>query len=209
MSGSADPTLGDGGPADPPAAAVSWRERVRVILRVLGTTVSLVVLYFVAPLQPSSAVAIALLGVVIVGLGLLIAFQAHAIVHSPRPQLRAVEALAATIPLLLVGFASCYFVMSETTPTTFNEALSRTDALYFTVTVFATVGFGDIAAASGAGRVVVTLQMVVDLLVLGVGLRIITSAVRQGRQRQATPSGPPSSAGAEAPAGGARRPDEA
>ena len=145
----------------------------------LLTTTSLVVLYFLVPLNPDSVVAVALLALMLVGLAGLIAYQAQAIVRSPRPQLRAIEALAATIPLLLTGFAASYVIMSEATPATFNEVLNRTDALYFSVTVFATVGFGDIAAASQAGRIVVTIQMVVDLLVVGVGLRVITGAVRR------------------------------
>ena len=165
-----------------------WRYRLRVIGRLLGTTAALVTLYFVAPLDPSDAVAVALLALVVVGLGGLIAFQAHAISGSSRPELRALEALATTIPLLLVGFASCYTIMSEAAPETFNEALSRTDAFYFSVTVFATVGFGDITAVSGPGRIVVTIQMVVDLLVLGVGLRVITGAVQRGRERRAAGS---------------------
>ena len=168
MSVAPRPGALDGVPVGGP---VRWRERVRVTMRVLFTTISLVVLYFLMPLNPHSAVAVALLALMVVGLAGLIGFQAQAIVRSPRPQLRAIEALATTIPLLLTGFAACYVVMSETTPSSFNEVLSRTDALYFSVTVFATVGFGDIAAASQAGRTVVTVQMVVDLLVLGVGLR--------------------------------------
>jgi UDP-N-acetylmuramyl pentapeptide phosphotransferase/UDP-N-acetylglucosamine-1-phosphate transferase len=164
-----------------------WPDRIRVVLRVVMTTTSLVALYFLIPLNPHSSVAVALLVLMVVGLGGLIAWQAHAIVRSPRPQLRAIEALAATIPLLLTGFAACYVVMSETTPSTFTEALTRVDALYFSVTVFATVGFGDIAAVSSAGRGVVTAQMVVDLLVLGVGLRVITGAVQQSRERRAVP----------------------
>ncbi len=36
-------------------------------------------------------------------------------------------------------------------PAAFNETLTRIDSLYFTLTVFATVGFGDIAAGHPAG----------------------------------------------------------
>ena len=36
------------------------------------------------------------------------------------------------------------------------------DSLYFSVTVFATVGFGDISAVSDAARVVVTIRMITD-----------------------------------------------
>jgi hypothetical protein len=62
--------------------------------------------------------------------------------------------------------------------------MDRTDAIYFTVTVFATVGFGDIAPVTESARVVVTLQMVGDLLVLGVLLQAIVGAVKLGRARR-------------------------
>ena len=41
----------------------------------------------------------------------------------------------------------------------FTEPLTRADALYFTVTVFSTVGFGDITAKSETARVVLIVQM--------------------------------------------------
>jgi hypothetical protein len=77
--------------------------------------------------------------------------------------------------------------MSQANHGSFNEVLTRTDGIYFTVTVFATVGFGDIAATTQTARLVVTSQMLVDLLILGVGLRVFMGAVRRGRQRQAAP----------------------
>jgi voltage-gated potassium channel len=56
--------------------------------------------------------------------------------------------------------------------------------LYIAVTVFSTVGFGDISAKSEAARLVVTGQMLADLIVLGLGIRVILGAVGRGRQRQ-------------------------
>ena len=54
--------------------------------------------------------------------------------------------------------------MSHTSSSDFNvHALTRTDALNFTVTVFATVGFGDLAPASRMARLVVTTQILLDL----------------------------------------------
>ena len=41
-------------------------------------------------------------------------------------------------------FASTYFVMERVSAANFTQPLTRTGALYFTVTVFSTVGFGDI-----------------------------------------------------------------
>jgi hypothetical protein len=47
--------------------------------------------------------------------------------------------------------------MSHTSSSNFSvHALTRTDSLYFTVTVFATAGFGDISPASQVARLVVT-----------------------------------------------------
>ena len=60
--------------------------------------------------------------------------------------------------------------------------MTRTDSLYFTVTVFATVGFGDIFPASQIARLVVTTQMVLNLIVLGLGVRLITGAAQQARK---------------------------
>ena len=60
-----------------------------------------------------------------------------------------------------------------------------------TVTIFSTVGFGDISAASEAARVLVTVQMILDLIVLGLGIRILVGAVDVGRQKGAeTAAGP-------------------
>jgi hypothetical protein len=165
---------------------------LRVALRIVASTASLVALYYLAPLQPrGDASALVMLFLALVAVAVLVIVQVRGIVSSPVPRLRAVEGLAATIPLLLVSFSACYVVMSEAAPATFNQPLTRTDALYFTVTVFATVGFGDLAAATQAGRAVVTVQMVVDLLVVGFGLRIITSAVQLGRERRAATTGTP------------------
>jgi hypothetical protein len=71
----------------------------------------------------------------------------------------------------------------------FTQPLTHTDALYFTITVFATVGFGDITARTEAARLVVSGQMIADLVIIGLGARIIVGAVRLGRQRQPEDAG--------------------
>ena len=61
--------------------------------------------------------------------------------------------------------------------------MNHTNALYFTVTVFATVGFGDITAQTATARLLVTGQMITDLIILGLGARVIVGAVTCGRRR--------------------------
>ena len=111
-------------------------------------------------------------------------YQVRAVTRSRHPGVRAVQALATTAPLFLLLFAATYFVMAAGDADAFNtHVLTRTDSLYFTVTVFSTVGFGDINATSQSARLLVTAQMVLDLIVLGLGIRVFINAVEVGRKR--------------------------
>ena len=160
-------------------------------LRALLTAAVLVTLYYLLPLDTSGSdasviVKLALGGVVFVGLML---WQLRAIAQSNNPGLRALEGLFLAVPLFLLLFAAAYYLMSQGDASDFTAPLSRTDALYFTVTIFSTVGFGDISAKAEAARLVVTAQMFLDLIILGLGVRIILSAVQRGRERLTTGTG--------------------
>jgi voltage-gated potassium channel len=50
------------------------------------------------------------------------------------------------------------------------------------VTMFSTVGFADITAKTELARLVVTGQMIADLIVLGLTIKVIAGVVRRGRQ---------------------------
>ena len=118
------------------------------LLRALATTVVLVALYYLLPLDHIKNVPLTLAGGLLSLLAVTI-WQVRAIIRARYPALRTVEALAATVPLFLLLFASAYFTMARTNPASFStHSLTRTDALYFTVTAFSTVGFGDITAVS-------------------------------------------------------------
>ena len=150
------------------------------------TTTVLVALYFTLPLDlmNSVPVAVSLAIALLILLGVTI-LQIRAITRAAHPGVRAVGALAITAPLFLLLFAASYFLLAQDDPASFStETLTRTDALYFTVTVFATVGFGDISATSQIARCLVTAQMILDLLVLGLGIRVFVGAVQRGRQNQ-------------------------
>jgi voltage-gated potassium channel len=82
--------------------------------------------------------------------------------------------------------------MDRLAPGSFSSPLTRTDALYFTVTVFSTVGFGDITAKTEAARLVVTGQMIADLLILGVGIKVILGAITRGERQREDARGAPS-----------------
>jgi voltage-gated potassium channel len=159
----------------------------RGLLRALTATTVLVALYYLSPLDRLDSVplevslAIALL--VLLGVAM---WEIRAIIRASHPGVRAIQALATTVPLFLLLFAATYFLMAQADPANFStHTLTRTDALYLTITIFATVGFGDITATSQSTRLLVSAQMILDLLVLGLGIRVFVGAVQRGRQHQA------------------------
>jgi hypothetical protein len=177
-----------------PVPALSKAERRRRLtiglLRSLAITLVLLAGFYLLPLERLSSLPIGLtLTAGLLALAAVAAYQVRAVVRARHPAVKAVEALATTAPLFLLLFAAAYFLMAADDPSNFTvETLTRTDSLYFTVTIFSTVGFGDISAASEAARVLVTVQMILDLIVLGLGIRILVGAVDVGRQK--TSNGP-------------------
>ncbi|MET7986211.1 MULTISPECIES: potassium channel family protein [unclassified Streptomyces] len=144
--------------------------------------------YYVLPLdKPFTPATLVVLVGGIAAVALLLAWQIREITRAPRPELRAMEALATSAPLYMLLFATVYYLMERSVPGSFSETLTRTDALYFTVTVFSTVGFGDITPRTETGRLLVTGQMVVNVLLIGVAARLLVSAVQQGRHQQSVP----------------------
>jgi voltage-gated potassium channel len=156
---------------------------VRAVLRIVGSAAALVALYYALPLNRSSAwAAVTILIIGLVVFTGLVAFQVRAIIRSPFPGLRAIEGLATSVPLFLLLFASTYVVMATMSASNFDGRLTHTDGLYFAVTVFSTVGFGDITAKTEVARLVVTGQMIADLVILGLAIKIIMGAVSRRRQ---------------------------
>ena len=159
----------------------AWKLGLLALLRSTTTVSALVLAYFLIPTKPrdgGSVVPFLILSLAV--LAVIVGLEIVAIIKAGHPVLRAVEAAAAVVPLFLLIFARIYLANSELDPEAFSLSLDPTTALYFTVTVFATVGFGDIVAQTNSMRLLVTVQMILNLLVLGLVVRLLTSAARQG-----------------------------
>ena len=154
-------------------------------LRSVLVAAVLVVLYYLLPLDRpwDSDTAVRLLIGLLIFVGVMV-WGVRTVAGSQYPGVRAAEALALVLPFFLLLFASTYFEMERASAASFTQPLTRTDALYFTVTVFTTVGFGDITAKSETARVVLIVQMLGDLVLLGAGARVLLGAVQRGRQRR-------------------------
>ncbi|SEO43833.1 potassium channel family protein [Actinacidiphila rubida] len=176
-------------------ARMEPRQRRRLllgaVLRAVVTPAVLLVLYYTLPLDHPLTPAKAgwfVLGFLVFAAA--VTWQVYSITRSAHPRLRAIEALVVLVPVFLLMFAGTYYLLAADHQGSFTQPLSRTDALYFTVTVFATVGFGDIAAKTTTARVLVTLQMIADLVLVGLVAKLLLGAVQVAVHRAPPPTPP-------------------
>ena len=96
------------------------------------------------------------------------------------------EALVAVLYGFVVFMSLVYLGLSSQ-PGQFDQLHTRVDALYFTTSTIATVGFGDVHATGQVARALVTLQIFLDLIFVGLVARIILPSLarqRAGRNEQ-------------------------
>jgi voltage-gated potassium channel len=175
----------------PPVKQATPRQRrlllLGTVLKSLLTTTVLVTLYYVLPMNRGfDAHTVLLLTVYLVVFVVVLTFRVRGLFRSRYPGLRAVETLALVVPLYLLLFATTYFLAERADAGYFSEPLTRSSALYFSVTVFSTVGFGDIVPKTDPARLVVTGQMLLDVILLGFGVRVFVGAVNLARERRGT-----------------------
>ncbi|MEZ5213307.1 MULTISPECIES: potassium channel family protein [unclassified Gordonia (in: high G+C Gram-positive bacteria)] len=149
----------------------------RALLRPLFAACVLVIGYFLLPFNHTSDWNVA---ASVAGSLLLLAFcvwEVRAFLHATYPLAAALEMLAALVTLYLVSFSTIYFTMSDYHPGSFNQHLTRMDALYYCLTVFTTTGFGDIDAVTQGARIAVSIQMICNLILIGLGFRLFSMVV--------------------------------
>jgi hypothetical protein len=165
------------------------REQLRVGLhaavRIVVTTTLLFVVYALVPVASVSSISTVLR--LIAGLVLVtavIGWEVRAILTASYPRVRAIEAVVTAVTLVIIVFALLYLGLAQAHPANFTQPLDRVSAVYFTVTILATVGFGDISAHTDSARLAVTIQMVLDLALLAVIVHVFLWAARTGVERR-------------------------
>lgn len=178
------------------------------LVRMLGhTTITLLLstlTYYVIPLRfdrihpwtlGRAAVAALAIGLIV------LLFRSHTR-RSRRRQSRdyvRIQWLLSALYGLVLLFALGYAALAIQLPGQFVGLENRTDALYFSVTLVATVGFGDIHPAGTAARLLATTHMVFNLIYLGTAIRVLVGKTPGPSPEGEPGSGPP----AEPPGGGA------
>jgi voltage-gated potassium channel len=183
----------EGSPAKPTPKSLEQMpssERRRAVLVVIARVVLVWILligaYFLFPVGHDwSSWPLVRLAVDMALLIAVIVWQLSRVIGAEYPQLRAMEALGVILVIFLVMFSTLYLSMSHSSRGTFTQPLDHMTAMYFTVTIFSTVGFGDITAKTDAARAVVTIQMILDLVLIGAVARLLLTAARSGIGRPA------------------------
>lgn len=154
-------------------------------VRSVAVVTLIVAAYFILPFtHPVGVGPVAVVVVGMIAVATTLALQIRATMRSPYPAMRAVESLAISGPLFLILFATAHYLIERNAAHSYSQSMTRLDALYFTFTVFTTVGFGDITPVSEVARTVTLLQMIGDLLLIFVIARVLFGAVRVGIERR-------------------------
>ena len=145
------------------------------------TIVVPVVVYFAMPLDREFGVLIATVLVITAAASLipLSIRQAQMVLTSGDPLFDAMRCIVSALVFLVISFSSAYFVLAANYDNQIKGLDTKLDGIYFTITILATVGFGDISATGQTARGIVSVQMVVNFAVLAVSLRVITWALKE------------------------------
>jgi voltage-gated potassium channel len=162
------------------------RQTARTLVRSGLTVIGLLALYAVIPVPGQREPLWFTLVMALLGL----AFLAYAFITLAQRAQRAgtsstetairLEALVAVLYAFVV-FMSLVYLGLASSPGQFDELHTRIDALYFTMSTIATVGFGDVHATGQAARLVVTVQIFLDLIFVGLVARIILPTLARQR----------------------------
>jgi voltage-gated potassium channel len=166
------------------------RRHVLIIagMRTSAVLASVLALYFIIPVdgfnEDTPAGAWTRLSAVALVFLTGMTIQVRTVLIANVPQVRAAEAVIQSVLLFIFLFSLLYTSMSAAEQASFSEPLGKTDALYFTTTTFATVGFGDITPSTELARAVVTVQMIAGLSLLVLVAKVTFYAARQSLSRE-------------------------
>lgn len=160
-----------------------------VILKNLSATTAVVALstfvYFVLPFGWFGAVGA--WGFVIVFLSGLLSVSAVIVLqvrryrcHSVRRDTSLIGVIAA-LYLSVLFFAAVYFSLATAEPFAITQLRTKLDALYFSLTLVSTTGFGDIHPVSQLARAVVTVNLAFNIGFLGFAVAMLRAMGRRPR----------------------------
>ena len=145
--------------------------------------IGLLIAYYAFPVETSgSSSAVIALSLVITagGLGLLVWMMIKELNHVRHGQeLLGAQTLAMLLVLVVMSASMAFFLIDLVDATQISGLHTKTDALYFTLTTMATVGYGDVHAAGQLARAIVSCLIVFNVVVIAALVRANTTRPRK------------------------------
>ena len=159
------------------------------LIRALVISGLLVVVYFLAPVEPAATGARALVraALAVAGLVVVAVLVARLAIRLLRDESGAGAALLVALVGGVVMFAFVDYLVALSRPDQFADLETKTDGLYFAVTTLTTTGFGDVHARGELARALVTVQMVYNIAVIATGASALVNRLTTRRRE---PPGP-------------------
>jgi voltage-gated potassium channel Kch len=143
--------------------------------------VGVLLAYFVMPVNLDKAPVGVLLGALLAIAGLAaVTWVIVDEVQRAERRLRLVHLLL-SLELVVVIFSLAYYWIAVHLPGEFIGLVTRLDALYFALTTVATVGYGDISAAGQLARLLVSVQLVFNLVFVAALVGLLQGRMREGK----------------------------
>ena len=154
------------------APSTSWA-------RPFWTFVGLLIAYYAFPVKwtgnSPGVVALSILGTV-GGVALVGSMMVRELGHVRRGEHgRGARVLAMMLILLVMAASLTFFLLNQISPDEITGLETRTDALYFTLSTMATVGYGDVHAEGQVARALVCVLIVFNVVVVASLVRAYTT----------------------------------
>lgn len=110
---------------------------------------------------------------------LYLRWQLRSIHGADSPQTRWLESLIVLGVLFVTIFARSYRLLNDPAITYFTQPMDLLNSMYYSMTVLSTIGFGDIAPVAPAAKILTMVQMVGDIALIGLVVRVLSTAARR------------------------------
>ncbi len=151
------------------------------VLKVVLMPVAVLVLYFVFPVDADRAPVGVLTGILLsvaslVTVVVIVAGEARGARSGMSGWL-----LVLVLEVVLVVFSFVYYLVDDKDPEQIVGLVTRLDALYFSTTTTATVGFGDVHAEGQFARGVVTVHMIFNIIFIAAVVNLAKERMTERR----------------------------
>lgn len=99
--------------------------------------------------------------------------------RSSRRHHASVAGVVAALYLAVLFFAAVYYGLANHAPASIASLRTKTDALYYSLAITSTAGFGDVRSVSQLARAVTTVHMAFNIGYLGVVVAVLRGSGRR------------------------------